>query len=224
MNEVIGALVPLAAGVAVSPLPVIAVILMLGTPRAAVTGSAFALGWVVGLCTVSALVLVLASDADDADSATSTAVDLARVGLGLLLLLLAARKWRGRPRPGEERTTPAWLAAIDGFSATKSFATGALLAGGNPKNLALTASSAAMIAEAGLSAGRSAMAVGVFVVIGSISVAGPVLFFAVAGERSAGPLAAFKAFLIENLAVIAMVVLILLGANLVGAGYAGLAA
>jgi len=35
--------------VALSPVPIIAVVLMLGTPRARVNGPAFVLGWVLGL-------------------------------------------------------------------------------------------------------------------------------------------------------------------------------
>jgi hypothetical protein len=37
--------------------PIIAVILMLATPRARSTGSAFAIGWVAGLVVVSVIVL-----------------------------------------------------------------------------------------------------------------------------------------------------------------------
>ncbi len=52
MWQAIGDLLPSAVGVALSPVPIIAVILMLGTPRARTTGSAFALGWVAGLVIV----------------------------------------------------------------------------------------------------------------------------------------------------------------------------
>ena len=80
------------------------------------------------------------------------------------------------------------MAAIDGFTAGKSLGLGALLSGVNPKNLALTLASAASIAQAGLSNGQSAIAVAVFVVIGSLTVAGPVLFFVIAPSRAAEPL------------------------------------
>jgi hypothetical protein len=47
MGEAIGQLLPLAVGVAVSPMPIVAVILMLVTPRARSNGPAFLLGWLV---------------------------------------------------------------------------------------------------------------------------------------------------------------------------------
>ncbi len=49
MGEAIGQVLPLAIGVALSPVPIIAVVLMLGTPKAASNGPAFVLGWIVGL-------------------------------------------------------------------------------------------------------------------------------------------------------------------------------
>ena len=69
---------------------------------------------------------------------------------------------------------PTWMSAIDSFTPGKSLVLGAALSGVNPKNLALTLAAAASIAQAGLDGGGSAVAIGVFVVIGSLTVAGPV--------------------------------------------------
>ncbi len=46
MGQAIGDLLPAAIGVAISPVPIIAIILMLGTPKARSNGPAFAAGWV----------------------------------------------------------------------------------------------------------------------------------------------------------------------------------
>jgi hypothetical protein len=100
---------------------------------------------------------------------------------------------------------------------------GALLAGPNPKNLALSIAAAASIAQAGLSGGGTAVAVAVFIVVGSITVAGPVLFYLVAPKVAAGPLAAIKQFMSDHNNVIMFVVLLILGAKLLGDGIAGLA-
>jgi hypothetical protein len=47
MGEAIGQSLPLAIGVALSPIPIIAVVLMLTTPRARSNGPAFVVGWLV---------------------------------------------------------------------------------------------------------------------------------------------------------------------------------
>ena len=55
MKEAIGQVLSLGVGVAVSPIPIIAVVLMLATPRARSNGPAFVLGWIVGLAVVGAI-------------------------------------------------------------------------------------------------------------------------------------------------------------------------
>ena len=224
MGPAIGDLLPSAVGVALSPVPIIAVILMLGTPRARSNGPAFAIGWVVGLVVVSVIVVLLASGADDADSGSSTAVDVINLVFGALFLLLALKQWRSRPRPGVEVAMPKWMAAIDTVTPGRAFLLGAALSGVNPKNLALTLAAAASIAQAGLDAGGTAVAIACFVVIGSLTVAGPVVVFIVAARQAAGPLESIKDFMAAHNAVIMMVVLLVLGAKLIGNGIAGLTA
>jgi threonine/homoserine/homoserine lactone efflux protein len=223
VGQAIGDLLPSAIGVALSPVPIIAVILMLGTPRARSNGPAFALGWVVGLIVVSVVVLLLAGDSDDADSGASTAVAWVKLILGALFLLMSIKQWQARPKPGVAPEMPKWMAPIDSFAAGKSAGLGVLLSGLNPKNLALTIAAAASIAQAGLDGGQTVIAVAVFVVIGSLTVAGPVLFFLVSGDRATGPLAEIKRFMSEHNAVIMFVLLLVLGAKLLGDGTAELA-
>ena len=79
------------------------------------------------------------------------------------------------------------MQSIDQFTAGKSFGFGLALSAANPKNLALTFAAAASIAQAGLSGGESAVAIAVFVIIGSITVAGPVLFYVLAPDNAPGP-------------------------------------
>ena len=60
MAKAIGESLPLAVGIALSPVPIIAVVLMLTSRRANVNGTVFLLGWPVDLGAVGAIVLVLA--------------------------------------------------------------------------------------------------------------------------------------------------------------------
>lgn len=190
--QAIGALLPTAMGVALSPIPIIAVVLMLSTPRARSNGPAFAAGWVLGLTAVSIIIVIVAGGSDDPSSATASGVNWAQVGIGLLFLAMARRQWSGRPKRGELATLPAWLDTIDDFTAQKSFVLGLALSAANPKNLALTAAAGATIANAGLSSGEDLAAVAVFVVLGSITVAGAVGYYLLDAERAAGPLRRVK--------------------------------
>jgi hypothetical protein len=68
MGEAIGGSLPPAAGIALSPVPIIAVVLMLTSRRAKVNGPAFALGWLIGLGIVGTIVLVVAGSAGGSES------------------------------------------------------------------------------------------------------------------------------------------------------------
>lgn len=87
-----------------------------------------------------------------------------------------------------------------------------------PKNLALVVAGAAAIAQAGLDATDTAIAVAVFVVLSSVVVAGAVLAYLLDAERAERPLAALRRFMSDNNAVIMMVLLLVLGAKLLGDG------
>jgi len=58
MGDAIGQMLPAAVGIAISPLPIVALVLMLVSRRGRTNGPAFALGWIVGLAIVGAIVLL----------------------------------------------------------------------------------------------------------------------------------------------------------------------
>src|SRR3954447_11720889 len=116
MGEAIGQLLPLAVVVALSPVPIIAVVLMLVTPRARANGPAFVVGWIVGLGIVGAIVLAIAEPADaTSDGQPATWLDVLKLVLGVLLLLVALKQWRGRTRGDGDAATPKWMGAVEGF-------------------------------------------------------------------------------------------------------------
>jgi len=220
LTQAIGGLLPSAIAVALSPFPIVAVVIVLGTPRARANGPAFALGWVAGLTAVTTVIVLLTSGAGDS-TGTARAVDLLKVALGVLLLVLAAKKWKGRPRHGEGPATPGWMATLDSVEPARAMLLGATLSA-NPKNLALTAAAAASIAEAQLGGRDTAVAATAFVLLGSVTVVGAVAFRLIAGDRSERPLAAVKQFMLHNNDVIVMVILLVFGAKLIGDGLGGL--
>ena len=61
MGQAIGGSLAFAVGIALSPIPIIAVVLMLTSDKARVNGPGFVLGWLVGLGIVGAIVLAIAS-------------------------------------------------------------------------------------------------------------------------------------------------------------------
>jgi threonine/homoserine/homoserine lactone efflux protein len=221
MGAAIGDILGLAAGVAVSPLPIVAMILVLATPRGRANGILFGLGWLAGLAVLGAVVLALAGPAD----ATSGGEPAAWTGwlkllLGVLALLLAARQWRGRPAPGVEPEMPKWMASIDRLRPGGALGLGALLSAVNPKNGGLTIAAAATIAGAGLAGGEQAVVLAVFVLIGSIGVLSPLVVYMVAGEGAARTLDSWKTWATTHNAAVMAVLFLIFGFKLVGDGIA----
>ena len=223
MSEAIGAVLPLAIGVAISPIPIIAVILMLFSARARENGIAFLAGWVAALLIVGAIVLVLAAAGRvGSDDATSNLAALVKALLGALFLLLAVRQWGSRPAEGVMTPMPSWMAAIDSFTMGRSLGLAALLAGVNPKNLALTTAAGLAIAQAGVSGASAVVALLAFVAVASLSVAIPVLYYLAAGEGAKQTLDGWKAWLLANNAAVMAVLFVVLGFVLLGQGIAAL--
>src|SRR4051794_2515857 len=113
MGEAIGQVLSFGVGVALSPIPIIGVVLMLGTPRARSNGPAFILGWIVGLAAVGTVVLLISSGADASEQGQPADwVNVLKLVLGILVLLVALRQWRGRPHAGEQAEVPKWMHTI----------------------------------------------------------------------------------------------------------------
>jgi threonine/homoserine/homoserine lactone efflux protein len=219
MADTFGDILPLAIGIAISPVPIIAVILMLFSDRARSNGPAFLVGWVVGVTLVTIIVLLVADAGDVAtDSDASNGVSWGKFILGLVLILLGLRQWRARPQLGEPTTTPKWMAAIDAFTPLKALGMGVLLSAINPKNLILAAGAGATIAQAGLSSGDDTVLVILFVIVASVSIAGPVLVYLFGGDKAQHVLDHWKAWLGLHNAAVMTVLLVVMGAVLLGKG------
>jgi threonine/homoserine/homoserine lactone efflux protein len=155
------------------------------------------------------------------DGQPATWVNVMKLVLGLLLLLLALKQWRGRPHGDGEPVTPKWMQAIEGFGPWKTLVAGALLAGANPKNALLAIAAAASIASIGLGGGEEAVAYLVFALIGTLGVAAPVVIYFAMGERAGTLLDGLKRWMMHNNVVIMAVLLLVIGANLVGEAISG---
>lgn len=223
MGSVLGDLLPLALGVAISPVPIIAVILMLLAPDARKSSLAFLLGWVVGIGVVVCVATLLVQPAGSAESdGPSTLSAWVKVVLGVAAVLLAVQQWRTRPRTGEEAQLPGWMAAIDTMTPTRAAGLGALLSGVNPKNLTLGLAGGSTIGGAALTSTETVVALVVFVVIGSMSVAAPIVGYLVAGQRLQGPLDDLRRWLTANNATVMSVLLLVIGVTILGKGIGGL--
>ena len=224
MGQAIGSTLPLAVGVALSPVPIIAVVLMLTSRRARSNGLAFVIGWLIGLAVIGAIVLSVAGPTDASKSGSpATWVSWVKIVLGAALLLVAVRQFRGRPKDSDEAALPKWMASIDTMKPLTVLGLAALLGGVNPKNLLLAVSAGASIAQTGISGADQAIAYAVFALIGTIGVGTPVVIYFALGERSATMLATLKDWMGRHNAVIISVLCLVIGVKLIGDAIGALA-
>jgi threonine/homoserine/homoserine lactone efflux protein len=217
-------LLPLAVGVAVSPVPIIAVILMLLAPRASAASVGFATGWVLGIVAVTAVTLLLTDGADvgEDDAGPSTAASWVKLLLGLALLAVGVKQWRGRPKPGQDVALPTWMAAIGRVTPVRALGLGVALAAVNPKNLLMNVSAGVTIADGALDNGQQVVAVAVFTALAASTVLLPVLAYMAAKDRMRRPLEDLRGWLQANNATVMAVLILVIGVTQIGKGLGGL--
>jgi hypothetical protein len=225
VGAAIGGALPFAVGVAVSPIPIVAVVLLLTTRRARVNGAVFIAGWLAGLAVIGAITLSIADPADASSSgAPATWVSWLKVALGAALILVAALQFRHRPRNGDRVELPKWMARADEIKPLPAAGLGVVMGALNPKNLLLAAAAAAAIAQTGISGGEQAIAYAVFALVGTLGVGTPVGIYVAMGARSAKPLAELKDWMAQHNAVISAVICLIIGVKLIGDAITGLTA
>ena len=215
MGDAIGAKLGYAVGIAVSPIPIAAVILMLFSGRARVNSVSFMVAWVAGIVLVTTVVVLIPGLETD-DSEPSDTTGWIKLVLGVLLLAVGARQWRARPGPDDEVPVPGWMAKIDELRPGAAFGLGFVLSALNPKNLLLAIAAGVSIGALALSSGETVGAVVVFTLIASISVTVPVVAYLIAGKRLDPTLDRTKAWLIDNNTAVMAVLFVIFGVSLLG--------
>ncbi len=226
MGETILQVIPLGIAAAFSPLPIIAVVLILATPAGRLNAPAFAAGGVVAVALITVVVAValgVAGAEAGSGSDPSTWVSIGRIALGSLLLWFAAGQWRGRPRQGDpEPESPAWMRRVETLTPMRAARMGVLLCGVNPKNLILIVAAAAAIAAGGGSGADQVAAIAVFTGLAMLGVLLPIAASVLLGERADARLDDLRAWMVRQSAAIVAVIAALIAVKLVVDGIGGL--
>ncbi|MGD9956180.1 MAG: GAP family protein [Candidatus Nanopelagicales bacterium] len=213
-----GEVLPLALGIAASPFPVIPAILLLFTDRARAAAWSFLLGWIVGIALAAGVFTLLAEVVDQTQDTPTWAAWL-RIVAGVALIAYGVKQWLGRGAASEQ---PAWMRSISSATPASAFRLALLLSAANPKVLLLAAAAGLAIGSDDFTAQGDAIAVVLFTLVASVSVAVPVLAYTVLGERVLGPLGVARDWLERNNAAVMAVVLVVIGLLLLQKGVLGL--
>ena len=215
ISDAVLQVIPLALGVAASPLPVVAVIVILLTERARLSSVVFSAAWILGNLVAIAFAVAFAGrvrlPAEGFDIPFEGAVTFL-LGAGLVVIAWLSR--RGRRQSEEPDAPPSWVHSVDNLSPWG----GALVAFSNattsPKNLALALAAGAVIQVSTPRPASILVSELLYVAVASITVVGPVVVYFVGGERSTAILLRWKQRITANAAAVMEVLLLVLGVAL----------
>jgi threonine/homoserine/homoserine lactone efflux protein len=214
----VGEIFGLALAIAASPFPVIPAILLLFTTRPRATSLAFLGGWLAGIGAVTGAFALLA-DVVGSSGDSPIWLSWVRVVIGATLVAYGVRQWIAR---GASDQPPGWMGSIQEATPAKGVRLALLLSVANPKVLLLAAAAGLDIGAAKATAAGVVLTAVLFTMVASISVAVPVLTYAVVGDRVLPPLEKAKDWLTRNNAAVMAVVITVIGLALLKNGLSGL--
>ena len=211
MSDALSGMLPIAVAIAVSPIPILAVILMLLTERSTANAVAFLVGWALALAVIGGVVAALGIGRTDSAEDPGTGLLVAQFVLAAVLLAGGVRRWRMRARAGVDHETPKWVSAVRSVTPPRALALGVGLIALNPKDGLLTVAAGARLAESDAGTGAAAVALVVFVAVSSATIVAPILAEAAMGARAEPILERSRHWLERNGNAAVAVVLLVLG-------------
>ncbi|MFC8384695.1 GAP family protein [Nocardia sp. NPDC057272] len=237
MTSLVLSLIPVALGIVMSPLAVIAVVAVLFSQHARANSVAYLAGWVAGIvvATGGAYAVLAALHVTDRIDPP--------LWLSILHLVLAAElligAWyvyaRGRKRlhamaaahkPGQIADAapqlPKMLQSVEHFTAARSMLLGFALFVFNPIDVSCAIVAALTLRLSGTSSSVQLGVAVVFVVIAASSVAGPVGLLVVMPDRAEAPLRALRQWIATNTKLLNAGLLVLIAVMQLNKGIQGL--
>ena len=139
--------------------------------------------------------------------------------VGILLLITAVKKWQKADDPD---APPQWMSAISDLSAAKAVGAGTLFVTIAVKQWVFTLSAIGVVSEAGLGEAANTGLYLFYVLATQTLVLTPILAYAVAPQRAAGPLKAAQSWLERRNRTIVVTVSLVFGVWFLYKGVSGL--
>jgi len=205
MGEAIVSTIALGLAVAIDPMRITAIILVLLSDRARRAGPLFLIGYMSGLTAVTGIGLLLTDPVDfGRPSKPSTTATVLIASLGLMILGMATWVWTNRPLPGEEPELPRWLHSVVSLPPILAGGLGLALSVVSFKNLDMIISAVVLISQEKISVMEEVALLLIFVIVGSLGIGIPVVWYFRAGETAPATLTRWKDWLtVHNAKIVA---------------------
>lgn len=208
----------MAIGLALSPLPLIAIFMLLMTPHAKQNGIAFLVGWFFGIILICLSVILIPDSINTTWKTANTSGNM-QVVFGILMFVGAILvKQKGSKRKDPIKV-PKIFKSIDKFGVKRSLSLGFLLSSLNIKNLALAVAGAIQIKTViNGSYFESFTTIVLFSIISSLTIITPVCIYIFSQEKMDRLFMNWRNWLIRNQSLILVFVLVFFGGILIYLG------
>lgn len=215
MTDAITAVLVPAIATCVNPVPIIALIALLGTEHPKRNGAVFVVTMLGVFTLVAVIDLVLFAPSSSGTSASTASSGGLTLVFGLLFLFVAFRQWRQQPpAPGEQ---PDWMKRFDKIGVFGSLATGVALV-----NYALVSSATTAVIKTGATSSEQAAGMVVYVILATITLTIPYVLYLLMPKLAMRLLLPFKGWLTFRSRVILVVVFGAMGLLFATEGIVGL--
>jgi hypothetical protein len=208
--EVLGLSFPLALGIAAAPWAIIALMILLLTPRAVANAYAFLTGWYIGLISVGILILSSPGLMDDSGE-PSRLMGWIRTGMGTVFLLFSLLLFRKLPGGKDQKDIPGWIERVDAFGFFHASLIGFLLSTLNFKNSSMMVVGAAFIARQGLTVSQEIISLLLFCLIASVGLMIPLFIFLLFRAHAQRLFGILKIWILQNRVLVLLVILLVFG-------------
>jgi hypothetical protein len=208
-------LIPLAVGMMISPLPIVAIVAIVLAPRGRAAAPIYTTTFTIVSLVFLALGAVFSanSSSSSASGSSSTISFVFAIIITIGFALFAVLSWIGRPKPGQTAKAPSWLAAIDNVTPLSAAGLGFVMAITNTKNIPLALKGGALIGDAHSSLPITILLCVVVAIVGSLALIVPALIALSTSDRVIGALQRVKTEMIAHNAVMMTVLFAILAAN-----------
>ena len=217
MLSALGPLLPIAVAVAVSTVPIMATILILLSPKRNQSAIPFLIGWVVGMAAVVAIAAIGANALPIRPfRAQQKAIAIGQIVVGTALLVAAVMAWRRAAQAPANRGN-GWLDRVERMGPVPALGL-ALALNVRPKALLLGVAAGLSVAGSSLRTTEAVIVLAIYVGLASSTVIVPIVATLVAPARMQPRLLLARDWLSHNSAHITVVVLVMVGFVILGAG------
>jgi len=221
MINLVGLLLPLGIGAAISPVSIAVCLMLLNTRKPLANAVAFLIGYSAVLVVIGIFSLVFfgGGGAKDAERSSDIKNTIDAV-FGIFFLGLALKSWLGTPDPNAP--PPGWIAAISTIGVSKALLFGMVIMTTNFSSLPLYLSGLKEIVTANIGVVDSILVLVLFILLIEVGLLVPTVASALAPHRSSAVLGATLRWLEKNYRGISIFIFVVFGILLSAKGITGL--